>query len=100
MKKPLPSRPNLEQLKKQAKDLQKLHDAGNAEALRRIAENHPQTDKGEFSLADAQLVVAREYGFESWPKLKTHVEAVTKGDDPKVATFLVAAVAGNQMEAN
>jgi len=44
--------------------------------------------------------VAREYSFESWPKLKTHVEAVVCGDDPAIAAFLVAAVAGNQMEAN
>jgi ankyrin repeat protein len=100
MKKQLPSRPNLEQLKKQAKDLHKLHHAGDAEALHRIAENYPQPGKTEFSLADAQLVVAREYGFESWPKLKTHVEAVIGGDDPKIAAFLVAAVAGNQLEAN
>jgi hypothetical protein len=33
-------------------------------------------------LSDAQLVIAREYGFESWPKLKTHVDAVARGDDP------------------
>jgi len=32
-----------------------------------------------FSLSDAQLVVAREYGFESWPKLKHHVESVAHG---------------------
>jgi ankyrin repeat protein len=100
MNKQLPSRPNLDQLKKQAKDLQKLHQAGDAEALQRIAESHPQPGKAEFSLADAQLVVAREYGFESWPKLKIHVEAVIRGDDPKIAAFLAAAVAGNQLEAN
>src|ERR1700693_430285 len=100
MKKQLPSQPSLEQLKKQAKDLHKLHASGDAEALHRIAESHPQPRKTEFSLADAQLVVAREYGFESWPKLKTHVEAVIRGDDPRIAAFLVAAVAGNQLEAN
>ena len=33
---------------------------------------------GEFpSIALAQLAVAREYGFRSWPQLKFHVEAVT-----------------------
>ncbi len=100
MKKLLPPRPNLDQLKKQAKDLQKLHHAGEAEALRRIAESHPQPGKTEFSLADAQLVLAREYGFESWPKLKTHVDALARGDDPRVAAFLQAACAGNQLEAN
>jgi hypothetical protein len=33
------------------------------------------------SLADAQLVVAREYGFRSWPKLKAHVEALNEVED-------------------
>ena len=31
---------------------------------------------GAASLADAQLVIAREYGFASWPKLKRHVESL------------------------
>jgi len=108
MKKQLPSRPNLDQLKNQAKDLQKLHRSGDLKALQRIAESHPQfvgqsdekTRAAEFSLTDAQLVVAREYGFESWPKLKTHVDALARGDDPTVAAFLRAASGGNQMEAN
>jgi ankyrin repeat protein len=52
---PLPDRPNLRHLKDQAKDLLK---AGRA-----------------ASLADAQLQIARLYGFASWPKLKAHVES-------------------------
>lgn len=52
---PLPDRPNLRHLKDQAKDLLK---AGAA-----------------ASLADAQLQIARLYGFTSWPKLKVHVES-------------------------
>src|SRR5580704_9403005 len=101
MKKQLPSRPNLEQLKKQAKDLLKLHNASDSEALGRVAEHHPcGAADSRFALADAQLVIAREYGFESWPKLKIHVEALMRGDDPKIAAFLVATVTGNQLEAN
>jgi ankyrin repeat protein len=107
MKNRLPLRPSLEQLKNQAKDLHKLHGSGDLEAIERVRESHPrfagESDASirdaEFSLSDAQLVVAREYGFESWPKLKTHVEAVIKGDDPRVAAFLIVAVAGNQVEA-
>jgi ankyrin repeat protein len=84
MSKSLPSRPNLEQLKNQAKDFLKAHDCGDAEALRRIQVSHPdysgvsnaQIRAAKFSLSDAQLVIAREYGFASWPKLKDHVESL------------------------
>ena len=65
----LPARPDLEQLRHQAKDL--LRDATNDEpqALARI---HAVSDR--LILASAQLAIAREYGFESWPKLKREVE--------------------------
>ena len=84
MSKSLPSRPNLEQLKNQAKDLLKSFQAGNSEALQRMRESHPRWSSApepelhaaELSLVDAQLVIAREYGFASWPKLKEHVDAV------------------------
>jgi ankyrin repeat protein len=71
MKKHLPSRPNLEQLKNQAKSLLKDHRAAVPEALARVREHHPRG--GRFALADAQLVIANEYGFASWPALKAHV---------------------------
>jgi ankyrin repeat protein len=66
----LPSRPNLEHLKAQAKDLLSAFSNGQEEdrVLAVFA------GKTSITLSDAQLVVAREYGFESWPKLKAHVE--------------------------
>jgi hypothetical protein len=84
MSKPLPARPDLEQLWKQAKDLLKSHKSGNPEALRRFREFHPDfhaapdptIQAAPVSLADAQLVLAREHGFASWPKLKAHVESI------------------------
>src|SRR5262245_30247886 len=84
MPKSLPSRPNLEQLRNQAKDLLKALKSGDALALQRFREHHPQssgipatkTRNDSFSLNEAQLVIAREYGFDGWPKLKEHVEAV------------------------
>src|SRR6266511_2068083 len=84
MTKSLPSQPNLEQLKNQAKDLLKSLKSGAADAIQRIRENHPrwsaasepEMHAAELSLSDAQLVLAREYGFASWPKLKEHVDAV------------------------
>jgi hypothetical protein len=82
MKRQLPSRPNLEQLKIQARELLKAHKSRDPEAIRRIHETHPrllkasaaQVGEAILRLSDAQLVIAREYGFESWPKLKAHVE--------------------------
>lgn len=79
---PLPSNPNLEHLKYQARDLKKLHAARDRGAAQRIREFHPQcrelTDEAIFarkmSLADAQLTIARERGFKSWPRLKEYVE--------------------------
>jgi hypothetical protein len=65
----LPARPDLEQLRHQAKDLLREATRGDAEALARIhAVSH------RVILASAQLAIARDYGFESWPKLKREVE--------------------------
>jgi ankyrin repeat protein len=55
--KPLPARPSLEQYRKQAKDLVK---------------------KTGSKLADAQFTLAREHGFDSWPKFAKHIEALTR----------------------
>ena len=84
MSKTLPSRPNLEQLRNQAKDLLKHHKSGDADSLSRIRDGHPNFSNASekeiraatFALSDAQLVIAREYGFASWPKLKEHVESL------------------------
>jgi len=92
MSKLLPSRPNLEQLKNQAKDLVKSHRLADPEALARIQASHPRfaqgpssgVGKAKFSLSDAQVVLAREYGFPSWAKLKQHVESLLlENGDPK-----------------
>ncbi len=97
----LPTRPNLEQFRKQAKALVKAVRSGNPEEIQRFKNNHPRVHMlrrkvregfltrehpaehfdAEFrsvpsALADAQLVIAREYGFESWPKFKFHVEGL------------------------
>ncbi len=74
--KPLPAHPSLEQYKKQAKELLKSCHAADAAAIRRVKANHPRFNKlsevdlrnTKLALADAQLVIAREYGFESWSK--------------------------------
>src|SRR5262245_17871415 len=84
MSKSLPSRPNLEQLKNQAKDLLKNYKTADAQAVERIQANHPNYSNAaeteiraaKLSLSDAQLVIAREYGFASWRQLKEHVESL------------------------
>jgi len=73
----LPARPSLEQLRKQAKDLTRDYRAGDSAALARLRAHKSNISEttGEHPaiLADAQHCLAREYGFESWPKLKRHV---------------------------
>ncbi len=80
-KKQLPARANIEQLKRQAKDLVAELRAGSAEAIERVRRVLPAS---RGILVEAQLVVAREYGFDSWNKLRQRVLAIDLGD-PKTA---------------
>jgi HEAT repeat protein len=75
MPRTLPPDPNLDQLKNQAKDLLKACRAGDPQALLRIERWLPNCSV-QARLADAQLVVAREYGFTSWPRLKLYITAL------------------------
>jgi ankyrin repeat protein len=82
MKQKLPTRrmrqhPDLEQLKRQAKELLTAFKAGEPAAVREINQNYDNADVAPFALHDAQLVLARSYGFDSWPKLKAYVDGVT-----------------------
>lgn len=75
----LPDAPCLEHLRNQARALQKAHRAGEPEAQRRVTPFFPAPVPAEspLRLAQAQLVVAREYGFPSWTRLRAHVERLT-----------------------
>lgn len=104
MNKQLPARPNLEQYRKQAKDLLAAHRAAEPSALERIKQHHPTLHKhplaeifaAPFALTDAQLILAREHNFESWPKFAAHIETLTlirnvaELKDP-IAAFIEAA---------
>ncbi|HEY7347545.1 MAG TPA: HEAT repeat domain-containing protein [Ktedonobacterales bacterium] len=76
--------PNLEYLKNQAKALLKAFRAADPQARQRVEAHLPRFTQSaptvrnirNFALADALLVVAREAGFSSWPKLKAHIEAM------------------------
>jgi len=87
----LPKNPSLEHLKYQAKDLLKDHAARSVAAAQRIREFHPDWRKAsdaeifaaKFRLSDAQLAIAREYGFLSWPRLKRRIEKPKASDEVK-----------------
>ncbi|HJR63646.1 MAG TPA: ankyrin repeat domain-containing protein [Gemmatimonadaceae bacterium] len=75
----LPERASLEQLRKEAKELLRDARGGNSAALARLDASGRTASAGRVILAHAQLTIAREYGFGSWPKLVHHVESVTAG---------------------
>jgi len=67
-------RPDLRQLRIQAKELVRAVRATDPAAIARVVSY--VRSSGEFTLAHAQLVIAREMGFESWPRLKRELEEV------------------------
>ncbi|MDX2263248.1 MAG: Clp protease N-terminal domain-containing protein [Gemmatimonadales bacterium] len=79
---PLPSNPNLEFERKSAKAFLKQLHAGDADARRRVQASHATAlhDRGaeQLQLADAQHVIAREYGFSSWPRLVEYFEELNR----------------------
>jgi ankyrin repeat protein len=95
----LPQHPSLEQLRKQAKDLLERYRAGDASTVAEVETFELGADASRFALNDAQRVLARTYGFASWPKLKAFVdganiarfaEAVKAGDAAQVRGLLAA----------
>jgi ATP-dependent Clp protease adapter protein ClpS len=81
----LPERPDLAQERKRAKDLLKALRSHEGDAIARFRSHHPRfadvrpdaLRPAEVKLSDAQWVIAREYGFPSWPSLKAHIEQVS-----------------------
>src|SRR5579862_649492 len=83
----LPAYPSLDQLRHQAKDLLRAAKSGDAAAAAQVTVvSDPPT------LSAAQLVVARQYGFPSWPVLKAEVQARAASLDQLAAEFCVASV--------
>ena len=91
--------PDIEQLKRQAKELLEAFLAGEQEAVAEVNAHFRPADSAKFALHDAQLVLARAYGFDSWPKLKAYidganarrlVEAVRADDMAQVSVMLKA----------
>ena len=98
--KQLPPNPSLEHLKSQAKQLLKAHKEGSLDATQHIRAFFPKlsnaTDaeiqNATFGLQDAQLVIAHEYGFASWTRLKEvvlHQEQNTEETSAKNLLFQI-----------
>jgi hypothetical protein len=85
-----PSRPDLDQLRRRAKDLAKAARQGEPAALARVA--NYRRPGAPITLALAQLALAREYGFPSWPRLREAVEASAETTSQRVSAFLLASV--------
>jgi ankyrin repeat protein len=89
----LPERPDLGQLRLRAKELRDAARRGDALALERLARHYPAARGGEVRLAAGQLVIARELGFASWPRLVAAVGAAA-ADRRAAADFAAASVEG------
>ena len=69
--------PDLDQLKRQAKELMAAFRAGRPESVAEVNARYHGAAPESFTLATAQLVLARGYGFDSWPKLNAFVHGVS-----------------------
>jgi ankyrin repeat protein len=102
----LPKRPHLDVPKREARELLDQWRKGERDAFERIRRRHPKyrtaddsaIAAGSFRLSDAQLVIAREYGFAHWTALKQRVEgnslahsldAAIRADDRDAAVRLI-----------
>lgn len=70
-------RPHLDQLRRQAKELLEAYSRGDASAAVEIHAHYHGADPTTFALHDAQLVIARACGFQSWARLKAFIDGVT-----------------------
>src|SRR5277367_4901183 len=95
----LPQQPSMEQLRKQAKQLLEQYRASDPAAIAEVQRFERKPDPAAFALHDAQRVLARAYGYESWTRLKAFVdgvnierfvEAVKAGSLPQVRSMLAA----------
>jgi hypothetical protein len=103
---PLPAHPNLDQYKKQAKDLSQACKSRGRDGVRAWAEQSigrqgrvdaftefawKKLSAGDkCALSDAQFVIARAYGFLTWPKFARYVEAMLRANT-RVSAFETAA---------
>lgn len=78
----LPAAPSLEQLKNQARELQRAVESGEAQAKQRVGQHVPRVldrDAATLKLSKAYFVLAREHGFPSWPRFKAYIQRLGHG---------------------
>ena len=99
----LPERPDVEQLKRQAKDLLHSARAKDPSALARFRTlpsfaryTDDEMARAPLALHDSQSVIAREHGFASWKALRERVEELTLEFDAAVVQFIEAATDGRR----
>ena len=75
----IPVRPNLKQLKQQAKDLLHAIRSGDQAAIEEFNQSHPSASTippDQIKLSDVQLALARSYGISSWPRVVQACELI------------------------
>ncbi len=87
----LPPKPDLDQLRRQAKELLDAFTLGEPRVAAEVHALYRDAVPDTFGLHDAQLVLARAYGFDSWPRLKSHVDGVN-------AKEFISAVGANDID--
>ena len=92
----LPEHPDLEQLRRQAKELRDAARRGDTKAVERFADQLPGRGGEAITLNAAQLVVARELGFASWPQLKLAVDRKQLDRHERLSTFIDASLDGRE----
>ncbi len=92
----IPARPSLEYDRKQARKFLKQLNNGDEDSLARFCRSHPRfpdpetLDAEGVPLSDVQLVIAREYGFPSWPKWKQYVDITGLATKERIEKFLIS----------
>ena len=89
---PLPPQPDLGQLRRRAKELRDAARSGDPAALARIAAHAPAAAPSTVTLAGAQLAIAREHGYPSWPGLAAEVRARAAGRGQLADEFLAVSI--------
>src|SRR5215469_1562599 len=85
----LPTHPNLEYYRKQAKRLQHTYETGDAAAQGRVADVMGDRATERFVLSDAQFVLAQEHGFQTWAEFRAHIQSGSTTEDRPVSRLLV-----------
>src|SRR5947208_907421 len=91
----LPERPDLDQLRRQAKDLHRAARAGNPRAMDRLGNYLPLRPGAAFTLSAAQWVIAREYGQPSWSALVAEVQARKRSLIEQLTDLIFVSVRGD-----